>query len=144
MIWADLQNFCRWRYRVMPLNPTLGTYTQKLQREMGTICRLSASAGRPDFYEVEAPGGWYYVHVHHPSRTILLGRPFSGRCPRRPSKHGCEYTYRVSADRGLSSRTPPVLPICRLVEPSSETGSRPPFHLSINKVRCGFFSLSSR
>ncbi len=72
MIWADFENLCRWRYRVMPLNPALGTYTQKLQREMGTVCRLSASAGRPDFYEVDAPGGWYYVHVHHPSRTVYV------------------------------------------------------------------------
>ena len=73
MIWADLQNLCRWRYRVMPLNPTLGSYTQKLQREMGTICRLSASAGRPDFYEVDAPPGEsipFLVETLYGSRLI--------------------------------------------------------------------------
>jgi hypothetical protein len=72
MIWAEFENLCRWRYRLMPLNPALGISAQKLRSDLGPLCKVSASPGRPDFYEVDAPGGWYYVHVHHTSRTVYV------------------------------------------------------------------------
>ena len=72
MIWADFESLCRWRYRVMPVNPAQRTYARKLRNEMGPDCRLSPSPRRPDFYELDAPGGWYYVHVHHASRTVYV------------------------------------------------------------------------
>ncbi len=72
MTWVDFEGLCRWRYSVMPVNPALRTYANKLQNEVGPDCRLSPSPRRPDFYEVDAPGGWYYVHVHHSSRTVYV------------------------------------------------------------------------
>ena len=72
MVWSDFESLCRWRYRLMPLNPELSDAAERLRREAGSGGRLMPTPRRENFYEIVQGGRWYFVHVHHASRTIYL------------------------------------------------------------------------
>ncbi len=72
MVWSDFESLCRWRYRLIPLRPELSDSAERLRREVGSDGRLMTNPRRENFYEIVQGGRWYFVHVHHASRTIYL------------------------------------------------------------------------
>ena len=72
MVWSDFESLCRWRYRLIPLNPELSDAAERLRRLVGSDGRLMPDPSRENFYEIVQGGRWYFVHVHHASRTIYL------------------------------------------------------------------------
>jgi hypothetical protein len=76
MMTAEAQTDAIWLqaadYRVVPLNPRLSNRVADLKRALDSGVPAYADASRQDFYDVELPGGWAYIHVREDKQLVYL------------------------------------------------------------------------
>jgi hypothetical protein len=59
-------------YRVEVLHPRLVERAAVLKKALISGVAGYHDAGRKDFYDVELPTGWAYIHVHDHNKTVHL------------------------------------------------------------------------
>ena len=59
-------------YQVMPLNATLAGRVPELKRALQSGLSACPDMNRRNFYDVELPTGWAYIHVRDDNRTVYL------------------------------------------------------------------------
>jgi len=59
-------------YRVTPLNARFAGHVPELKRALDAGVPAYPDASRRDFYDVELPTGWVYIHVREDKRTVYL------------------------------------------------------------------------
>ena len=59
-------------YQVTPLNRTLAERVSELKRALQAGLPALPDANRENFYDVELPEGWAYIHVRDDNRTVYL------------------------------------------------------------------------
>lgn len=73
---AALQSDAIWLrmndYNVAALNPKLTDRVAELKRGLRTGLPACADMNRRNFYDVELPGGWAYIHVRDDKQTVYL------------------------------------------------------------------------
>jgi hypothetical protein len=66
-IWLSAAN-----YNVAPLNAKLDARIPELKRSLQAGIPAYPDTNRRDFYDVELPNGWAYIHVRDDNRTVYL------------------------------------------------------------------------
>ncbi len=73
---AALQNETIWLrhdgFRVMALNPKLAARASELKKALNSGLPAYPDTNRPDFYDVELPTGWAYIHVREDRQAVYL------------------------------------------------------------------------
>ncbi len=59
-------------YGVTPLNARSASHVSELKRALDTGVLAYPDASRLNFYDVELPTGWAYIHVREETRTVYL------------------------------------------------------------------------
>jgi hypothetical protein len=59
-------------YQVLPLNTTVAGRVPELKRALQSGLPACPDMNRHNFYDVELPGGWAYIHVRDDNRTVYL------------------------------------------------------------------------
>jgi hypothetical protein len=59
-------------YKVTPLNATLAAGVSELKRALQDGLAAFPDMNRRNFYDVELPDGWAYIHVRDENRTVYL------------------------------------------------------------------------
>ena len=59
-------------YQVAPLNARLSNRVTELKSALESGVPAYPDAARPDFYDVELPNGWAYVHVRDDKQIVYL------------------------------------------------------------------------
>ena len=66
-IWLRVPN-----HQVAPLNPSLAALVPELKRALEAGVAVYADGSRPNFYDLELPTGWAYIHVRDDKQTVYL------------------------------------------------------------------------
>ena len=59
-------------YAVTPLNVRSADHVSELKKALEAGVPAYADASRRNFYDVELPTGWAYIHVREDKRTVYL------------------------------------------------------------------------
>ncbi len=59
-------------YQVTPLNARLGNRVPELQKALETGIPAYPDSVRRNFYDVELPNGWAYIHVRDDKQIVYL------------------------------------------------------------------------
>jgi len=59
-------------YAVTPLNARFAEHVSELKTALDAGVPAYADASRRNFYDVELPTGWAYIHVREDKRTVYL------------------------------------------------------------------------
>ena len=59
-------------YDVTPLNPRLSGRISELRKALQSGLPAYPDAGRNNFYDVELPNGWAYIHVRNNKQIYLV------------------------------------------------------------------------
>lgn len=59
-------------YEVTPLNARLAARVSELKRGLERGLPAFPDANRQNFYDVELPNGWAYIHVREDKQTVYL------------------------------------------------------------------------
>ena len=59
-------------YLVTPLNARFAARVPELKRALDAGVPAYPDANRQNFYDVELPTGWVYIHVREDKRTVYL------------------------------------------------------------------------
>ena len=59
-------------YDVAPLNDKLSTRISELKRALHSGVPAYPDTSRRNFYDVELPSGWAYIHIRDDKQTIYL------------------------------------------------------------------------
>ena len=59
-------------YEITPLNDKLAGRIPELRNALASGLSAYADTSRENFYDVELPTGWAYIHVHNGTKTVYL------------------------------------------------------------------------
>jgi hypothetical protein len=59
-------------YEVAPLNARVSGRVSELKRALESGIPAYPDTNRANFYDVELPDGWAYIHVHDDNQTVYL------------------------------------------------------------------------